>query len=162
MDINKIKTILDQEWTVIASAPISFITAIVVVGIIIWFFIRLIQRSEIAGLKATITTHNATITTQNERMALYKDRLDDNQQRLVELERELENTKEAISAANPVAMQHSLAASTIASDVRIDLGNTADVLTLPTHLLAASGAIEPVPFEGMDDTKAAKKDNENK
>ena len=33
---------------------------------------------------------------------------------------------------------------------------------LPAHLLAASGAIEPVPFEGMDDTKGAKKDNENK
>lgn len=153
---------ISDEWTVIAFAPVSFITAVALLGVAIWFFVRLIHKGEIAGLKATITSHNATITTQKERMDLSRDRLDDSQQRLVELEFEIEKTKEAIPVANSVAMQHSLAASTIASDIRLGLGGTSRILNLPAHLAAASGFTEPVPFEGMDDTKGAKKDNENK
>ena len=146
---------ISDEWTVIAFAPVSFITAVALIGIAIWFFVQLVHKSEIAGLKATITA-------QKERMDLSRDRLDDSQQRLVELELEIEKTKEAIPVADSVAMQHSLAASTIASDVRLGLGGTSRILNLPAHLAAASGFTEPVPFEGMDDTKGAKKDNENK
>ena len=146
---------ISDEWTVIAFAPVSFITAVALIGIAIWFFIQLVHKGEIAGLKATITA-------QKERMDLSRDRLDDSQQRLVELELEIEKMKEAIPVADSVAMQHSLAASTIASDIRLGLGGTSRILNLPAHLAAASGFTEPVPFEGMDDTKGAKKDNENK
>ena len=136
-----------KEWDVIGSAPVTFITALGVAGVGIWFFIKWIQSSEIAGL--------------NQRISLSKERLEYSQERFAELDREIEKTKEAISPADSTARQHSLAASAIASDIRGDLEKTADALSLPAHL-AASGAVGPVPFEGMDDTKGAKKDNENK
>lgn len=118
MDISQIEKIISQEWTVITSAPISFVAAVVVVGILIWFVIRFFLRSEIDGLKATIAT-------QNERISLSRDRLDHYQRQIVELEREIDKSREALPVVNSVAMKHSLAASTIASDVRVGIESTA-------------------------------------
>ncbi len=136
---------ISNEWTVIGSAPVTFITVVVLAGVGIWFITRFIQRGEIAGLKATINT-------QNQRIDLSKERLEHSQEQLAELERELEKTEEAIPA-DSAAKEHSLAASAIASGVRTDLEKTADALTLPAHLVAASGTVEPVWFVGMDGKK---------
>ena len=142
-------TYISDEWTVIGSAPVSFITAMALTGIAVWFIVRFVHKGEIAGLKATIDT-------QDQRIELSKERFDYHQDQIVGLQKELDETKAAIAANDRVAMEkHSLAASTIASDVRIEMESTSDILKLPAHLAASSGTVEPVPFEGMDDKKKA-------
>ena len=127
-----------KEWAVIGSARVTFITAMVLVGIAIWFFIRLVHKGEIAGLKATIGT-------QDQRINLSKEKFDHHQDQFVELQKELDETKAAIAANDRFEMEkHSLAASTIASGISTDLESTAAMLALPAHLWPASDAIEPV------------------
>ncbi len=123
---------ISEEWAMISSAPVTFITVVALIGIVIWYFIRLVHKGEIASLKAAIVA-------QDERIALSKDGLEQSQRRFAELEIELVITRETISTADSVAMQHFLAALTLASDVRINLDSAATVLTLPAHLLPQSG-----------------------
>ncbi len=124
---------ISKEWAVVGSAPVTFVTVVVLVGVGIWFLTRWVQSGEIAGLKATIDA-------QDRRIALFKERLEHSQERLAELEREIEKTNEAISPADSVARQHSLAASAIASDIRDDLEKQQMRFLCP-HIL-----LPPVPL----------------
>ena len=152
-----------KEWTVIGSAPVSIITAVALTGIAIWFFVRFVQKGEIAGLTATIATQDQRIELLKERIGDIQERFENIQEQFSEQQIELDATKAAIAVDDRVAMQqHSLAASTIASNIHTDLDSTAAVFKLPAHLAAASGEIGPVPFEGMEDAEAAKKDDNNK
>ena len=84
-------------------------------------------------------------------------------QNFAELQTESDEMKDAVASGDRAAMEkHSLAASTIASDIGIDIESIAESLGLPAYLAAASGAVGPVPFEGMEDTKVAENDNEDK
>ena len=65
---------IQKEWPVISGAPWSFLTAVAASGVLIWLFLWIIHRKEIAGKNATIETHNkAQIESKNERLNLAAD-----------------------------------------------------------------------------------------
>ena len=160
MDIAAFLKILEEDWIAIASALFSIISA-VVFGI--WWVVWLFKKREIAGLNTTINTKQALIE-------LLKYDVDHNKERVAVLEIELEIVQDA-SAKESIAKQHSLAASAIASEVRVNLEGMAStlasaprhtVLTTPDtnvselHLLRDIIS-EPVPFKGMSEKLGGKK-----
>ena len=156
--MDEIKQIIDfsaTEGRVLLDAPVTSVVALGLVILVVRAFYRHTSKGVVDALRAT----NEML---RERVQFGSDHLEQYKERLAESESELEKAENARPAADSVAKQHSLAASAIISSVRADLEKTAAALALPAYLAAASGTVEPVPFEGMEDTEAAKKPDEDK
>ena len=90
---DKVAKTLEQEWEVFASNPWSFGAAVVLVGIVIWFFLRYIHRAERDALKEQVDA-------ARERRQLAEDKL----RAMVPSRSQLVQQVEEISAASDLAV----------------------------------------------------------
>jgi hypothetical protein len=105
-----------KEWPVISGAPGSFAVAVVAAGVLIWLFLWIIHRSEIAGKNSTIVAHKAQLEAQvsglKEQIAAIEQRLKLATEAKEELDRQFQAYKAEVAAkgsnASPAKVEAAL------------------------------------------------------
>jgi small-conductance mechanosensitive channel len=114
---------LQKEWPVISGAPWSFVIAVVAAGVLIWLFLWIIHRSQIAGKNSTIealkTQLEAQVSPLREQISSLKEQIAAIEQRLKlatdakeEVDKQFHTYKEDVAAkgrdASPAKVEAAL------------------------------------------------------
>ncbi len=144
--VTETENLLTREWDVIASAPFSFLAALLVVAGIIWVAVWLIHRGQINALKS-----------KNDAK---QDHLNFAQDKLARAEGELAKSPPTDESSD----QKAIIASTLAETVRAELAvlrgelGGARMAAGGSRIVGHGEVFGPVPFEDID---RPKKDTDN-
>ena len=141
MDPKETENVLQMEWAAISAAPFSFIAALAVIGVVIWYFTRSFYKQRMV----TLTDRRELAHEQAEAA---KKAQQDTETKLKELEkaveREAAQRRVEVSQVVATAIKEAWAAMQSLSDIQSDLGETISDVRTEVDIIAAHAAADTV------------------